>query len=111
MSESVGSHEIIFGFAGCHVTDDGLSSSSLSGNAKNTGSMLALLQRTCFILSSSFVSAGKLMAFFDSTLHIVFHPCRHYENRTVRTTVHGLRIDVVVLLVILLEPSPAPGIC
>ena len=102
VSESVGSHEIIFGFAGCHVTDDGLEFlvvGECEEHRFDVGIVYAHMLHAVLFL----VSAGKLML-FDSTLHIVFHPCRHYET-VLCTTVHGLRIDVVVLLVILLEPA------
>ena len=102
VAKTIGSYEIIFGFAGSNTVDY-LLETAIVGEGKEYGFDIGVVDTHMFHAVFLFVTTGQLML-FDAAFHIVVHPCCH--NKTILgTAVHSLRIDIVFLLVVLHEPS------
>ncbi len=102
MAESVGSHEVIFRFSRGNRIDY-LLETFVIGERKKHGLDVGIVDPHMLHAVLLFVATGKLML-FNPSLHVVVYPgCNYYT--ILRATVHGLRVNIVVVLLVLDKPS------
>ena len=102
MSESVGSREIIFSRTGCHCTDDFFQNRIVRESEEN-GLDIRIIDTDMLHAVLFLVAAGKLML-LDAALHVIVDISSH--NQTVLcAAVHCLGVYIIMLLVVLHEPS------
>ena len=95
-------YEVVLRLLGRHLPDD-LVQVIAVGVGEEDGLYIGIVHAHVLHAVFLLVAAGQLML-LDAPLHIVFHPCSHYQS-VLRPSVHRLGIDVVLLFLVLTQPS------
>ncbi len=102
MSEAIGRYEIIFGSA-CGSFAYNILKHFVVRESEEHRFDICIVASYVLHAVFLFITACELML-FDSSFHVVGHPCSNHEA-ILCAAIHGLCVDIVVLLVILHKPA------